>query len=493
MTVEATLQRPRIWSTAKGIVLIMLAVVALWFLSPLSPITIALLAITALFFFGLKRPVWAMASFLVSQLTVTSYIVNNPLGIPISLRLSLLILVGLVLLRFRTHDKIELGPKAKRVLIPALVILGLSVVSNLINSGFDYAFKDFRNILAGLLVAIFLPLVIKDLKDLKILLGVVFIGITASALVGLVQHYHFFGFGQKTLTPGFLQQWGDQPRVPGVAESELELSYTLCIAALTVLGIFLTKGTNKSKRTLLGLSAVLMGLVLYFTYTRSALLAIILGLVALVLFIKTKVKPQFVLIGFILVIAFIEIFGMRAGISLGGRSASDQEESAVSRPILWQAGIAIAMDNPILGIGGNQFIKVSPSYSDRVDPSLIQWEKERYWGFRTLGNEAIHNDFLNVWVSYGSFALIAYLVLLVAIIRNFHDSYRVSKNRFIKGLSIGLAAGLVAYAANAFYHNCLDTMPLMWILAGFSIGIFKITLKTKDQTQIPELPPGAGS
>ena len=163
-----------------------------------------------------------------------------------------------------------------------------------------------------------------------------------------------------------------------------------------------------------------------------------------------------------------------------------QQESAIARQVLWQAGIDIALDNPVLGIGGDQYTRVSPQYADSVDPALRAWEEEQYWGYSTLGSDAVHNDFLYIWVSYGTLALVAYLWLFIAILRNFLDSYQMSRRRFIKGLSLGLAAGLVAYGANAFYHNLMTTMPLLWILAGFSLATAKLAVKRNSRMQISQ-------
>jgi O-antigen ligase len=226
---------------------------------------------------------------------------------------------------------------------------------------------------------------------------------------------------------------------------------------------------------------MLMAPALYFTYTRSALLALLLGLVALALFLRTRIRGEVILAALLLFIGFIEVTGIMGGQYLGGRAESVQEESAISRQILWQAGVNIAIDNPILGIGGDQYAKISPQYAASVDPSLLDFEEERYWGYRTLGSEQVHNDFLKVWISYGTLALAAYLWLFFAVLRNFLDSYQMSRRRFIKGLSIGLAAALVVYGANAFYHNLIATIPLLWILAGFSLATAKLALERKGK------------
>ena len=473
---KAVAQKPGLLERPKGIVLAILAVVAIWGFSPLGPAIVAFLAVAVLFFFGLKRPVWAMAALLVSQFTITSLMVGTPLGFAISLRLLLLVLTGLILWRSLAQKQIDLGPKARRLLTPFFILLGVSVVANVINSGFDFAFRDFRNMMVGLMIIIFLPAVVRNSKELKILCGVAFVAVTASATIGLMQHYQFLGMDDATIIPGFIT--GGQFRVPGMAETELELSYVLSAALLAMLGVYLARGVNSGRKKLLVLSMVPVVLALYFTYTRSALLAVMLGLVALALFLKTRIRGEIVLVALLLLVGFVEVTGILSGQYLGGRSEGGQEESAVARQILWQAGIAIAMDNPILGIGGDQYASVAPRYAGSVDSSLLAWESEQYWGYASLGNEKIHNDFLSVWVSYGTLALVAYLWLFIAVLRNFIYAYKPSTNRrFIRGLSVGLAAALVAYGANAFYHNLMTTMPLFWILAGFSLATAKLAQK----------------
>lgn len=481
METRTTVQKTRLLTAPQAIALAILVLVAIWSLSPVSPVTIVLVAVGCLLLFGLKTPIWAMVAFLISQLSITSYMVNTPFGLVISLRLLLLVIIGLVVWRSAEAARVELGPGAKRVLIPTSIVLGLSLISNMVNSGFGAAFKDFRYQVCGLLIIVLLAAVVKNTKGLKILCGVIFVGLTASAAIGILQHYAPFGIGHSTLIPGFLTHSGTQGiRVPGMGETELELSYLLSAAILVVLGVYLVRGVELGIRRLMVASMVLMAAALYFTYTRSALLAVVLGLVALFLFLRTRIKGEIILAAMLLLIAFIAISGITEGQYLGGRAESAQQQSSTSRKILWQAGMAIAIDNPILGIGAFRFTEVSPQYIDKVDQSLIAWETEEYWGYRSLGSEAIHNDFLGALVSYGTIALVAYLWYLLAVLRNLLDSYRLSTSRFVKGLSIGLAAALVAYAANAFYHNLAATFPLLAIIAGFSVVTAKLATRQKE-------------
>jgi O-antigen ligase len=468
---------------AQKVALVILAVVAVWLLSPLPPISTVLLCIAALFLVGLRRPTWAMAAFLVSQLTATSYMVENPLGPAISLRLLLLVLIGVLL--WRSKEDIELGPSARRILIPALLLLAVSALANTVNVGLDAAFKDLRNIGAGILIVVLIAGVVRSPKDLKFLLGILFIGAAASAVIGIAQHFQVLGFAQDTLIPGFMEQWGEDIRVPGMAETELELAYVLAAAIPILLAMYLLKGTSRSTYWLLALAALAMGAALYFTYTRSAILAVLLGVIGVGLLLKTRIRAEYVVCGFLLLTLFISVFGVLDSQYLGGRSQSSQEESSISRMVLWQAGLGIATSNPILGIGAGRFTEYAPDYQASVDPGLLSWEAEQYWGYSTLGSEAVHNDFLNVWVSYGTLALIAYIWLLIALSRALAMSFLVTDSRFLKAVAIGLTAALVAYGVNAFYHNLFATMPLLWILGGFTLAIAKLTLSQKVNGDAP--------
>ena len=61
MKMEAVAQKPILYRPL-GITLTILAIVGLWGISSglLSPVTVALVAVVALFLFGLRRPVWAI-------------------------------------------------------------------------------------------------------------------------------------------------------------------------------------------------------------------------------------------------------------------------------------------------------------------------------------------------------------------------------------------------------------------------------------------------
>jgi putative inorganic carbon (HCO3(-)) transporter len=486
MEVISTAPKPGALNRPQGIILIIVAIVFLWMLLQNILSVMVVLAVTALFIIGLRKPLWAMAALLVAQLTITSYMVATPF-FNISLRLLLILVTFLIMGRAFLRREIDLGPGARKIIIPVLVLVIITTISNMINSsGFDFVYKEFRNQLVGLLFIILLPAIIQNSRQLKIICTVAFVVIIASAIIGVLQHYNLFGMQQATLTTDIVSRIG---RVPGMSETELEFAYILSVTLMILLGIYLLKGftTRHEKYFVIAMLILLPGL--YFTYTRSALISIVIGFLALVVFARTRIKWPIVFVFAFLVILALELTNVFGGTFLSGRSESSQEESSVARSILWQAVIAVALDNPILGIGGDQFLKISPEYANKIDPELIKFEEDRYYQYRTLGKDAPHNDFLRVWAYYGTPALIVYIWFHFALISSCASTFRKSKNRLIKGLALGLAAALVTYVVNSFYHNVSSTLPIIWILAGFSLVVAKLAAREKTAPVVQEMAP----
>jgi O-antigen ligase len=476
---------PKFLSQPKSIAWTVILITIAWALLQWALSGIVFLAIVVVFIIGFKKPMWAIAALLFQQLTITSYMVPTPF-VMLSLRLILLMLTLFILRGAIARKEIDLGPHARRLIIPALLLITVSVVANTVNSiGFNTVFKDFRNMVTGLLFAILLPAVIDNSKQLKTVLSFALVIATASGLIAIFQHYNILGMGQATLIPNFFNLL---KRAPGMSEMELELSYMLSVILIIVFGVFIGNGLSMANKKLLIIPAIPMLLGLYFSYTRSAIFALGCGILSLVMFIRVRGKWWIIMTILFIVLIFLENSDVIAGAGVRGRSDMEQMESSVARAVLWQAGVAMIADHPFLGIGSEQFIALSPQYTARVDPSLISWEANRYWSYRTLGNDPPHNDYLMMWVSYGVFALIIYLWLHFVILSNLMNSYFKSNSRFVKALSLGLAGALVTYVANSFYHNLLDTMPLFWIVAGFSLVMMKLAAKDKKQNSIKLIP-----
>jgi O-antigen ligase len=161
---------------------------------------------------------------------------------------------------------------------------------------------------------------------------------------------------------------------------------------------------------------------------------------------------------------------------------SDSDGSAAARPVLWTAALHMALDNPLLGVGFGKFQELAPEYADRFDPEVLA---RQYGGdplLHTLGRFDAHNDYLNVWVSFGTGALILYVVMLVHIGANFARVARRSRDRLLAGLALGSLAAIVAFAVTYIFHSRFETSMGLWILAGLSLALTKLVEREPEET-----------
>jgi O-antigen ligase len=213
-----------------------------------------------------------------------------------------------------------------------------------------------------------------------------------------------------------------------------------------------------------------MGLGLYFTYTRSAPPALGLGALAMGLFFTGRLRREFLLAILVLAAGFFWFTDMRG--NRYDRGFTD-DQSGASRLVLWQAGIKTAMDNPLLGVGHRDFEVVSLEYSSSIDPYYLELQNAG----QALGKEKVHNDFLNVWLSFGTPAFLLFLFLLGAVFWNFIEAFRQAGSPFLKALSLGCAGTVVAYAVASFLHNVMDSSGQLFILAGLSLALTRLACR----------------
>jgi O-antigen ligase len=429
-----------------------------------------------LFFSLFQRPVWALASLIVGQLT------TNNLQIPvggqaISIRfiwtaLALLLLVPIL----KSQGGIKLGSQARRVIVPAVIYFIWATITAVINTDMSFVLQDLRMTITAILLLVLLPAAVKNEQDLKRLSLVVLVTCSISAIFALQQHYDFLGLPRYSLY-GLYDGSESDYRVQGLSESAVQLGFNLPVVILPVLAFYFMKVTDSRNRKLILFLVVIMTIALYFTLTRTGIYALAPGLLLMALLMKGKVKKTLLVVLLLVSAAFLVFVNTQ-----GNRYSQGfgDDSSATGRLVLWQAGLKVAMDNPILGVGASNFRAASSAYASTIDATLM---KHKTGAGRALGVYDAHNDFIGVWAASGIVALVAYLWLFIAVFRNFLDGYRHSRTRFLKALAIGCIGAFIAYIVNAATHNMMATSQLIWLLCAFSIAINKVVLSR----QLPEV------
>ena len=313
------------------------------------PLSLVLTTQVVLFFLLFNRPVWAIASLMVGQLTSSGYMFSIAPDLDISIRFLWTILAVLLLVPvLRNQGEMKLGNSARRVLIPAIIFFVFATIANAVNTDMATTIKYSRQTVTSLVVLVLLPAVVNNKRDIKLLSIVALITCAISAAVAVMQHYNFQGLPVYTIYPDTFSQG----RALGLTDSSLHLAYYLPVILMPMFAIYFIKGVSPNNRKLLAFLALVMVAALYFTYTRSGMYSLIPGFIALILLIKGPGKKELFLVALILVGAFVYYADTQSN-RYSQWFADDT--SAAARPVLWQAGVSIAMDNPLLGIKSIHF------------------------------------------------------------------------------------------------------------------------------------------
>jgi O-antigen ligase len=146
----------------------------------------------------------------------------------------------------------------------------------------------------------------------------------------------------------------------------------------------------------------------------------------------------------------------------------DEDQSAASHVAVSQVALLVALDNALLGIGRENFETVSRAYESEV--SIVGSQEARRAGKAAIGALRPHNDFLEVWSSWGIVGLLSYLAVFAGTIRNCLIARR-STDPWARGLAVGCVAGLAAYGVNSALHNYMDSTMVLWCYAGLSAAL----------------------
>jgi putative inorganic carbon (hco3(-)) transporter len=201
---------------------------------------------------------------------------------------------------------------------------------------------------------------------------------------------------------------------------------------------------EKNYRRLLAVIMAGSCVFLVLTYTRSALIATILGLVVVGLFQSKRLLVALVVIAAVSVALAPPLAGRFTELA-GGGSDPDSTNTLEWRFEYWAEILPLANSNPVTGIG-----------LDRVD-DITDEEKQS------------HNDFIRTYVETGLLGLLAYLGVLVAIIRLGLRASRVAPAGSLdRGVGVGFLSCGVAFIAVSAVANVMSNVVVLWYFLAFA-------------------------
>ncbi len=418
---------------------------------------------------GTRRAVWIPAALIVSEMTSSNYM-HEIGGLEMSNRLLLSFLAFLVVIPYLTR-RIEVGTRGALTIGLACAFLVLTTFVNMALVDYSATLEFLRFIATGIFLMVLIPIAIRDKDDVLDLGKVLLVVAAVAALAAVFQNASgSLGTPLWEVIPhagagGDLASW--ENRALALSESPILASNVQMAVGLFALGVVLLAPIAPQTKRLIMLLILLMAAASYLTFTRSWVLSAGVALAVLATFYRGKYWREFLVAVVIGASAFWYVSGVQE--TRYSQTIAD-DGSAAARPVLWELSLNMATDNPWFGIGYDQFREVSPEYTATVSQTAL----ERQNAAEVIGRENPHNDVLDVWVSWGFFALMIYVALGVVVGLNFIYVYRNAADQVIRGLAMGGLAALIAYETNSMFHNFIETSLVFWIIAGFSLVLPKV-------------------
>jgi putative inorganic carbon (HCO3(-)) transporter len=317
----------------------------------------------------------------------------------------------------------------------ALVVFVAAVAISVIGAAYPVVgVLETMRILAVVLMFVVLEQMVTDERSLRQLLLAVYL----SLLFPLA----FTAFGFLTGNP-LSEEKGGFVRITGPFLQSNTFGRYLMV--MVVFGVAIAPHLDRRfRRPLVGMLA-LSSVFLLLTYTRTAILGALLGLLV-VGFVQSK-RLLFgilvIVVGALLVVP--QLSSRFTGLSEPSPAFGPDNNSLAWRLDYWTEVLPLARSNPVTGIG----IRMTERQTDEAKQP--------------------HNDFIRTYVETGLLGLSAYVALLISLVTLGRRAVRASPRRSLeRGVGAGFLGCAVAFIAVSVSANIISNVVTLWYLFAFA-------------------------
>lgn len=345
-----------------------------------------------------------------------------------------------------------------RLTLPLVVYLGLVSASALVAMDMTLAIFKIFLLLQMFMLYVYIVGTVQSQEDVIFIMKMLAIGIILESLFMILLRVS----GQSInigIIPGRLDQtsFGSGARVGGALGGPNSAAAYFSLLLVPTIGILLSR-LNRSYKTI-ALIAFSFGLIaLFLTLSRGGWLAfgLSLGLFCLFAWIRGLLQLKVLIFLFVIFVSVIFIFQDAVVYRLFG----DDAGSAFSRIPLMKVAFEMIQDNPLLGVGVNNFAITMKQYINTK------------YGWIT----AVHNHYLMVWAETGFFALVAFMWFLLVHIRRGWQLWS-TRDYLLAPLALGFIVAIIGHMGHMTVDVFNDRQhQLLWLIASL-ITAMQITQK----------------
>ena len=241
-------------------------------------------------------------------------------------------------------------------------------------------------------------------------------------------------------------------RMPSFLENPNNLGAYSILIFFIVIMIFITTKNLKYK-FFYGISAILLLINVMFSQSRNALIALIIG----VFIIAILYDKRFFILSLIFPILFFIIPAIRARVF----QIFDMSQNS-SRFNIWDVAISMIKDNPIGGIGYENFSIQYPYYISN-NPNLIVND-----GYLPVHP---HNVFLKMQAELGIVGTVIFISFIIITIITLYKLIKSTNNNIHRSVMIGILASYLTFLFMNLldcYFNTPKVITTMFVILGFA-------------------------
>lgn len=317
-------------------------------------------------------------------------------------------------------------------------------------------------IVEGLLLFVYLASWIRTREDLAFVLQFLFLGLILESLIMM----YLSASGQESFKfAGMKARVDDQdpysspsalglPRVGGTVGSPNGCAGYITMLLAPAISVLFSK--HKQSLKLLAILAFFMGgIALVLTFSRGGWLAAVISLTLLFGFVARKIRiPRWILFS---AVAAILVVGIVFKTAISDRLTKSDEGAAQSRIPLMHTALEMIADNPVLGVGVNNY----PLRMQEYATPDVQWLY------------TVHNKYLLDWAEMGIGGLIALLWFLFSTVRRGFQSWHAN-DPYLSPIVMGLTAAMIGVMLQMMlelYRSALE----VWVGAALITAIWHQT------------------
>ena len=335
------------------------------------------------------------------------------------------------------------------------IILYLSIVliSGLV--GFSPT-RSLLSIAAHWHIAIYLMVAnwVPDRKTAIRLIYVIFAVAALNGFYGILQYYS--GGLDLFRTDELILKVGDYVRATGTFSHYMTFSGQMLMLILFGIGLLLFWARGPIFWNLSGVVVVLMGGLL-FSFTRSAWLGLVAGLLAIG---WLKGWKALALLTATLVAAILLSFTMYPELRERAVSIANlkTDQSNLERIRMWRATLDMIQDHLLLGVGIGNYRTALDQYRDRYGAG---------------SHSHAHNTLLQQTAEHGIIGFAAFILIWYVFFREGIRNIINSSDPFTRGVTAGAIGALVGFhVAGLFEHSLGDSevAMMMWFIVGMAMA-----------------------